>query len=105
VDLELISAAVDASKLLGQFGALLAAFSFLLVGSAKGYAQSTAPPAEVLVSAGDAEQFPDSVTMLALAYSPYFLGIRRSRTGVMFSSWVRCLYVHELYSYPRWRLR
>src|SRR5687768_16110066 len=66
VDLELMSAAGDASKLLGQFGALLAAFSFLLAGSARRYADSKAPPAEVLISAWGAEHFLISTTMLAV---------------------------------------
>ena len=66
VDLELMSASGDVSKLLGQFGALLAAFSFLLAGSARGYAQSTAPPSEVLISAWGAEQFLISTTTLAV---------------------------------------
>jgi hypothetical protein len=67
VDLELISGRGDMSKLLGQFGALLAAFSFMFAGTATGYAYSNLPPDEVLIDAWSAEHFLIASTMMVVA--------------------------------------
>jgi hypothetical protein len=63
VDLEMLSARGDAGKLLGQFAAMLAAVSFLLMGWAARFANLPGPRAAVLVSAWPVEEFLISTTM------------------------------------------
>ena len=74
VDLEVIAARGDMSKLLGQFGALLAAFSFLLAGTVRGYAESPLPAHEVLIQAWAAEHFLIATTMLVVTIRGSGLG-------------------------------
>jgi hypothetical protein len=63
VDLEILAARADMTKLLAQFGALLAAFSLMLSGGAVRYLYSQATDAERLIGAWTMEHFLIATTM------------------------------------------
>src|SRR5216683_6182233 len=63
VDLEMLSARGDVSKLLGQLAAMLAAFSFVFMGGAARFAYLALPRAELLISACQTEEFLIATTM------------------------------------------
>ncbi len=63
VDLEILAARADMTKLLAQFAALLAAFSLMLSGGAVRYLYSQAPRSELLIGAWTMEHFLIATTM------------------------------------------
>ena len=63
VDLEILSAQADVSKLLGQFAAMLAALSLMFCGGALRIIRAEIPPSAILVSAWVDEHFLIATTM------------------------------------------